>query len=153
MRSGARKPLDRFFGICYKHAPSLTILSFSQADQAAAENYFFARSPMVSAKLRVFVLLAISGILAVGLAEAQVVTSGGIVVPTLKQQLETGLLARTPDDQAFVAEVVALVDSGDLPISLVQSTFLWARRKKPPFAMQYFQRALRIRAAAEGIDL
>ena len=46
------------------------------------------------------------------------------MVATLKQQLETGLLARTPSEQVFVKQVVALVDSGDLPISLVQSTFL-----------------------------
>jgi hypothetical protein len=107
---------------------------------------------MVSIKLRMIALVAILAVLAAGLVEAQVVTSGGIVVPTLKQQLETGLLARTPQEQDFVAEVVALVDSGDLPLSLVQSTFLWARRKRP-YPMPYFEHALKVRAAAMGIGL
>ena len=107
---------------------------------------------MVSTKLRMIALVAILAVLAAGKVEAQVVTSGGIVVPTLKQQLETGLLARTPQEQDFVAEVVALVDSGDLPLSLVQSTFLWARRKRP-YPMPYFEHALKVRAAAMGIGL
>src|SRR5262249_20284864 len=104
----------------------------------------------VSKKLRAISLVAILAVLVGGLVEAQVVTSGGIVLPTLKQQLETGLLARTPQEQAFVAKVVEAVDSGDLPLSLVQSTFLWARRKKYP--MPYFEQALKIRATALGID-
>jgi hypothetical protein len=107
---------------------------------------------MVSTKLRAMALVLIFAVATVSLVKAQVVTSGGVIVVTLKQQLETGLLARTPDEQAFVAKVVALVDSGDLPVSLVQSTFLWARRKKP-FPMPYFERALRLRANAVGIDL
>ena len=114
--------------------------------------FLFARFTVVSTKLRLIALVAILAVLAAGLVEAQVVTSGGIVVPTLKQQLETGLLARTPQEQDFVAEVVALVDSGDLPLSLVQSTFLWARRKRP-YPMPYFEHALKVRAAAMGIGL
>src|SRR5262245_46550024 len=109
-------------------------------------------APVASAKLRVFGLLAILGILAGGLAKAQIVTQGGIVLPTLKQQLETGLLARTPEEQAFVNRVVALVKSGDLPLDMVQGTFLWARRKWP-YPMQYFQRALTLRAREIGVGL
>jgi hypothetical protein len=106
---------------------------------------------MISNRLRAVALVLVFAVAATGLVRAQVVTSGGIVVATLKQQLETGLLARTPSEQAFVNEVVALVNSGDLPISLVQSTFLWARRKGK-FPMPYFERALRLRASAIGID-
>jgi hypothetical protein len=98
-----------------------------------------------------FVVLAILGAMAVGLAQAQVVSSGGVSLVTLKQQLQFGLLARTPDEQAFVDLVVDNVNSGNLPLSMVQSTFLWARRKRP-YPMQYFERALRIRANDAGID-
>lgn len=107
---------------------------------------------MNSAKLRIFVLWAILGALAVSLAQAQIASTGGAIVPTLKQQLQAGLLARTPHEQAFVDEVVAMVDSGDLPLSLVQSTFLWARRHRP-YPMQYFERALRVRAHDLGINI
>jgi hypothetical protein len=107
---------------------------------------------MRSIKMRALVLWALLGVLAVSLAKAQIVSTGGIVLPTLKQQLQAGLLARTPDEQAFVSEVVDLVNSGELPLSLVQSTFLWARRHKP-YPMQYFERGLRVRANELGIAL
>ncbi|HZZ28018.1 MAG TPA: hypothetical protein VFE46_08445 [Pirellulales bacterium] len=107
---------------------------------------------MRSSKLSVLVLLAVLTALAVGLAKAQIVSTGGVVVPTLRQQLQVGLLARTPDEQAFVDEVVDMVNSGDLPFSLVQSTFLWARRHRP-YPMQYFERALRVRASELGIGI
>src|SRR5262249_15682357 len=108
---------------------------------------------MQRAIFRAMALVLISSILAAGFAKAQVVTTGGIVVPTLKQQLQTGLLARTPDEIAFVDKVVAKVNAGELPISLVQTTFLWARAKGVRYPMPYFERALRIRAAAVGIDI
>jgi hypothetical protein len=85
-------------------------------------------------------------------AGAQEMTDGGVIVPTLKQQLTTGLLARTPSDKAFIDEVVQKVNDGDLPLSLVQSTFLWARRKMP-YPMPYFQQALKLRAKQQGIQL
>lgn len=107
---------------------------------------------MTSAKLRAFGFWALIAILFAGLAKAQTGSSGSIVVPTLKQQLKAGLLARTDAEQTFVDEVVARVDAGELPISLVQSTFLWARRHRP-YPMQYFERALRVRAAELGIEI
>jgi hypothetical protein len=102
-------------------------------------------------KLRILVLCAGLGSLAAGLVHAQIVNSSGIIVPTLKQQLSAGLLARTPAEQAFVELVVSKVNSGDLPLSLVQSTFLWARRHQP-YPMPYFERALRLRAKDLGIS-
>lgn len=107
---------------------------------------------MPRATIRLLAVLTILCLMVVAIAHAQTVSSGGIVVPTLKQQLSTGLLARTPDEQAFVEKVVAQVDSGDLPLSLVQSTFLWARRHRP-YPMQYFERALRVRAGELGISI
>ena len=91
-------------------------------------------------------------VVAIGWAAAQEMVSGGAVVPTLKQQLQTGLLARTPSENAFVDLVVHKVKDGDLPLSLVQSTFLWARRKQP-YPMQYFEQALKLRARQQGISL
>jgi hypothetical protein len=106
---------------------------------------------MNSAKFWIIVLGALLGSFA-GLANAQIVSSGGAVVPTLRQQLQTGLLARTPHEQEFVDQVVTMVDTGELPLSLVQSTFLWARRHRP-YPMQFFERALRVRASDVGITI
>ncbi len=107
---------------------------------------------MLSKKLRSFLLVAMLSVLAIGLAHAQVMTSGGVTVPTLKQQLQAGLLARTPHEREFIDQVVQKVNEGDLPRSLVDSTFLWARRKQP-YPMPYFEQALRVRAKLAGIDL
>ncbi len=76
----------------------------------------------------------------------------GLQVADLKDQLEGGLKARLPREFAFIAQVVEKVESGDLPTEMVLGTFHWARRKRP-YPFPYFERALRLRAAKEGIDL
>ena len=71
-------------------------------------------------------------------------------IATLKEQLESGLRARRPEEFAFINRVVTQVDNGQLPRSLVKGTFQWARRKKP-YPYPFFERALKIRAARLGI--
>jgi hypothetical protein len=102
-----------------------------------------------AAKWRVVALLLLLAGLAVGLAEAEVVTPGGFTVATLREQLMFGLQARTPAEQAFVDQVVTMVNANTLPLDLVQSTFLWAR-KKQRYKVEYFQNALIVRAGAAG---
>jgi hypothetical protein len=78
---------------------------------------------------------------------------GPVEKPDLQDTLEKGLKARRPQEFAFVRRVVALVEAGDLPQTLVQSTFLWARkRSRRPF--QSFEFALRQRAREElGLNI
>jgi len=73
----------------------------------------------------------------------------------LKQQLEKGLKARRPSEFAFINLVVAMVENDSLPMDLVKSTFLWARKKglSTRYPFPYFERALRIRAAKQGITI
>lgn len=68
------------------------------------------------------------------------------------QELKVGLRTVTPDDDAFVDRVVTMVDEGRLSVSLVDSTFQWAR-KKGQNQFQYFKRALILRAAKQGITI
>lgn len=68
----------------------------------------------------------------------------------LKRQLETGLYARRPEESAYIARVVRMVDRRQLPEELVISTFAWARKKRP-YPLVYFERALRHRARKIGI--
>lgn len=76
----------------------------------------------------------------------------GKKVTTLKERLEKDLKARRPQEFAFVASVVTLVDRGILSRRLVDSTYLWARTKRRhPF--QYFQYALTVRARRHGLRL
>jgi len=73
-------------------------------------------------------------------------------VADLEDQLEKGLRARRPREFAFIARVVAFVEQDKLPLKLVKETFDWAREKKP-YPFQYFERAMRLRAAKIGVDL
>jgi hypothetical protein len=70
----------------------------------------------------------------------------------LKDQLEKGLKTRRPEERAFVAKVVRLVERGALSRRLVDGTFLWAR-SKPRHTFQYFRYALTIKARRRGIPL
>ena len=91
-------------------------------------------------------------VLGPSIAGAQQSSGRGGEVASLKDQLEKGLRARRPEEFAFIAKVVSLVNEGRLPLSLVKSTFQWARRKQP-YQMPYFQKALRIRAARIGVAI
>lgn len=106
----------------------------------------------MSQKMRALLLCIILGSVAAGVAHAQTFRrgSGNVVTITLKQQLNTGLLARTPQERAFNENVVKAVNEGKLPLSMVQSTFLWARNRQP-FPMPYFEQALRVRAKKAGL--
>jgi len=72
--------------------------------------------------------------------------------PSLKDTLDAGLKARLPEEFTFVERVVKMVDHGELPLEMVQSTFLWARKKRV-HQMQYFEHALRLRADEIGVRL
>jgi hypothetical protein len=66
-----------------------------------------------------------------------------------QSQLNMGLKARRPVEFDYIKQVVALVDQGLLPKTLVDTTFVWAY-KKPTRRLQYFQFALRARANQLG---
>ena len=89
------------------------------------------------------------------LGSAQVVAT-----PTLQERLVFGLQARLTSEFAFIDAVVAAVEQGQIPQSLVDSTFFWARRRTPQrrgrFArrpMIYFQPALEIQLDLLDIDI
>ncbi|MCL4202138.1 MAG: hypothetical protein KJ000_06570 [Pirellulaceae bacterium] len=76
----------------------------------------------------------------------------GIEVAGLKDQLTAGLRARLPSEFTFIEIVIEKVEADELPLDLVMSTFLWARRKLP-YPFPYFEHALRMRAKSKGIPL
>src|SRR5436305_8941202 len=85
-------------------------------------------------------------------AATRAADTGTATVPTLKDKLEKGLKARLPSEFAFIATVVGKVNDGTLPLSLIDSTFLWAR-KKPEHQFEYFQHGLTLRAQKIGVAL
>lgn len=70
----------------------------------------------------------------------------------LRDMLTKGLKARRPVEFRYLNVVADMVDTGDLPVSLVHSTFFWARQRyeRP---LQYFQQALHVRAKRIGVEV
>ena len=80
------------------------------------------------------------------------VAAGGVTGLDLKTQLEKGLRARRPVEFEYLNEIVRLVEVGQLPRTLVTTTFVWAR-KQPTRQLQYFQFALQTRAKGLPVKL
>ncbi len=78
--------------------------------------------------------------------------TAGAQIAGLQDQLEKGLKARLPREFDFIERVVAMVKAKQLPYDLVQSTFMWARVKRP-YPFPYFETGLRTRAARQGIKI
>lgn len=72
---------------------------------------------------------------------------------SLEDRLRTGLRVRRPEDAEFIATVVHRVNAGDLPRKLVDSTFMWAVRRRQKYPFPAFEQALRLQAERLGVDL
>ncbi len=78
---------------------------------------------------------------------------------TFEQRLLTGLRVKTPADEAYINRVAAAVRAGQLPVSLVDSSFFYARARaaRPGNRLVnnpiiYFRIALEARTRALGIS-
>lgn len=71
----------------------------------------------------------------------------------LREQLKNGLRATRPEELQFVEKVVTFVEAGQLSIRTVNAAFDWARKRRPDYPFPYFERALRVLAAREGVNL
>ncbi len=76
----------------------------------------------------------------------------GEIAP-LRDQLVNGLKATRPEEKVFIDHVVIFVDAKKLELSTVNAAFKWARKRKPIYPFPYFERAIRILAAREGVQL
>jgi hypothetical protein len=92
-----------------------------------------------------------------------VLTAVGLTAPAFAQQPSTGegslrdtlvfgLRPRQPADYAFIDVVLAKVDDRSLPLDVVIAVYRWSLGKKP-YPYPYFERALRVKAAAIGVDI
>ncbi len=64
-----------------------------------------------------------------------------------------GLRVVTPDQRAYVNQVVALVDQGKLPRAMVNVIYVWAIKRNPRVPLPYFQFALRALAERRGVTV
>ncbi len=71
----------------------------------------------------------------------------------LRDQLNFGLRTFQPQQKAFIDDIVNRVDSGQLPRSMVNVVFVWARKRKPTIPYPYFEIAMRLLAERRGVIL
>lgn len=93
-------------------------------------------------------LLLVAALVLLSTARICVADSAALDVKKMKVALHTA----TPQEKGFIEYVVARVHAGTLPLDLVESTFLWAR-KKPTRKFFYFKLGLIERAKRRGIEL
>jgi len=72
-----------------------------------------------------------------------------------EQQLNAILKTRREEEREFISQIVALVRTGRLPSSMVQTSFQWVYKKRPAtkFPFIYFERVLRIQADTAGFGI
>ena len=100
---------------------------------------------------RLFLLLAITTPTVLRAAEPAATARGAVA--SLEERLTAGLKVRAPADVAFCERVAALVRAGELPVQLVDSTYLWAVRRGRKYPFPAFERALRLKAEKLGVTL
>ena len=98
-----------------------------------------------------FLSLALSALPGPAALAEEPVGSGQVI--SLEDQLNTGLKTRRPEETAFIEGVARLVNEGKLPRKLVDSTFMWAVRRRQTYPFPAFERALRLQADRLGVGL
>jgi hypothetical protein len=84
------------------------------------------------------------------LRAADMVEDTGTV--SLEDRLKAGLKARRPEDEEFLEQVAHMVETGLLPRKLVDSTYVWAIRRRQDVPFPAFERALRMQAERLGVE-
>lgn len=100
---------------------------------------------------RSFLLLAMTTPTVLHAAESAAPARGAVA--SLEERLTAGLKVSAPADVAFCERVAELVRAGELPVQLVDSTYLWAVRRGRKYPFPAFERALRMKAEKLGVTL
>jgi hypothetical protein len=77
---------------------------------------------------------------------------GAATSVSLEDRLKAGLKARRPEEDEFLEQVADLVTTGRLPRKLVDSTYMWAIRRRQEYPFPAFERALRLQAERLGVE-
>lgn len=83
----------------------------------------------------------------------QAETNPGFDVVRLEDQLQNGLRTFTPEQRAYVSQVVSLVEQGRLPRAMVNVVYTWAIKRNPSVPLPYFQIGLRALAERRGLTV
>jgi len=68
----------------------------------------------------------------------------------LRDQLMYGLRVAFPEQEAFVDQVIAKVDRGEISRAMVNVVYVWSKKRKPKIPFPYFEYVMRILAEQRG---
>jgi hypothetical protein len=69
----------------------------------------------------------------------------------LRDQLMYGLRVAFPEQEAFVDQVIARVDRGEISRAMVNVVYVWSKKRKPKIPFPYFEYVMRILAEQRGV--
>ena len=69
----------------------------------------------------------------------------------LRDQLYFGLRTFLPQQQEFLDNVIAKVDSGEISRAMVNVVFVWSRKRNPKIPFPYFEAVMRLLAEKRGV--
>lgn len=69
----------------------------------------------------------------------------------LRDQLYFGLRTFLPEQQAFLDNVIAKVDSGEISRAMVNVVFVWSKKRNPKIPFPYFEAVMRLLAEKRGV--
>jgi hypothetical protein len=72
-----------------------------------------------------------------------------------EKRLNAILKTRRLEEQQFVNEVLQKVRAGELPVPLMESSFMWVLKNRPdtPYPFIYFERVLRLQAGLAEVEI
>ena len=69
----------------------------------------------------------------------------------LRDQLMYGLRVAFPEQEAFVDQVIAKVDRGEISRAMVNVVYVWSKKRRPKIPFPYFEYVMRILAEQRGV--
>jgi hypothetical protein len=69
----------------------------------------------------------------------------------LRDQLMFGLRVGFPEQEAFVDQVIARVDRGEISRAMVNVVYVWSKKRRPKIPFPYFEYVMRILAEQRGV--
>ncbi|MCY3006492.1 MAG: hypothetical protein NTV29_10995 [Planctomycetota bacterium] len=69
----------------------------------------------------------------------------------LRDQLMYGLRVAFPEQEAFVDQVIARVDRGEISRAMVNVVYVWSKKRRPKIPFPYFEYVMRILSEQRGV--
>ena len=101
--------------------------------------------------LSLLLLLAVCGSAEAQITAPRILSASEQRTAKLEEFLINRLRATTENQQAYVREIVRLVEEGKLELRIVLAMQRYSERRSPFFPLPFFERALKVEAGKRGV--